>query len=83
MHQDYLITQSKLLRHLLSSTPAHLDMPVPQRTAIVAGEKRSPTTEGRLKGARIISGLKDQPTTIIVPLPDPECWGLIAHWLYW
>lgn len=29
LHQDYLITQSKLFRLLLSSTPPHLDMPIP------------------------------------------------------
>ena len=84
LHQDYLITQSKLFRLLLSSAPAHLDMPLPVRTALLDGEDPTmPVSESALKGARIVPTAQGEPTTIIIPLPDPESFGLIVHWLYW
>lgn len=76
LHQDYLITQSKLFRQLLSSTPAHLDMPLPEST-------NSPQGDGTVKGAKMMPMVQGEIPSVCVPLPDPESFGLIVHWLYW
>jgi hypothetical protein len=86
LHQDYLITQSKLLRLLLSSSPSHLDLPVARSSIAVHPSDPDPgkaSQEGSLKGAKLMPTMTGEAPVLYVPLPDPEAFGLIVHWLYW
>ena len=94
LHKDYVITQSKLFRLLLSSTPAHLDMPIVdhkpssedlRRRNVLTGDPdpNTPIPNKMFKGTRLLASPADGPQNIFMPLPDPAAFGVIVHWLYW
>ena len=93
LHQDYLITQSRLFRLLLSSaqpsemtsSPRAPGLPAPLRTAVLDGdpEPTNPLRDGALKGARMLPVPEGEPPMVYLPLPDSGAFAAIVHYLYW
>jgi hypothetical protein len=68
-----------------------MDVPVsPARLARLPGDPDPslPLPDDLTRGAKFLSPSVNDDTgeeipTLWVPVPDPESFGLIVHWLYW
>ncbi|WVN86115.1 uncharacterized protein L203_101276 [Cryptococcus depauperatus CBS 7841] len=78
LHRDYLVPQSSLFHALLSNVTAQLTTPT-QRDQQGRLVFNSPV----YRGARVSPARTKGKTAIYVPLPDPNSFGVILHWLYW
>ena len=81
LHREYLVTQSTLLRTLLTTSP-HLDLAA-LATSSPPLPEQSPSPSRTVRGARILPTRSGATVAIHVPLPDPASFGVLLHWLYW
>lgn len=87
IHRDYIVTQSALLRRLLTATsPSRATFPqspnTPQARSFPAPILRAPK-EKTMRGSRVLPQREGEPVSIYMPIPDPASFGLVLHWLYW
>ena len=91
IHRDYLVTQSNLLRSLLTATspfrptfphspntPQARSFPTPTPTPTLRMPK-----EKTMRGSRVLPQREGEPVSVYMPIPDPASFGLVLHWLYW
>jgi hypothetical protein len=97
LHQDYLISQSSLFAQLLDHSaanrraPASFDPPQSARTrrpsfTNSASGSSAPTFVQKadmIRGAKVLKTPSHVPTTVWLPLPDPDSFPVLAHVLYW
>jgi len=87
IHRDYIVTQSALLRQLLTATSPHRGTfpqspNTPQARSFPAPILRAPK-EKTMRGSRVLPQREGEPVSIYMPIPDPASFGLVLHWLYW
>jgi len=61
-----------------------LDLPLTRSAILQTGpDPAKEIQEGALKGAKLMATSSGEIPVAFVPLPDPESFGLLVHWLYW
>nr|XP_031863832.1 uncharacterized protein CI109_000474 [Kwoniella shandongensis]KAA5530904.1 hypothetical protein CI109_000474 [Kwoniella shandongensis] len=78
-HRDYLTPQSPLFHALLNSPAGKLQSPAPTRDVNGRLIWNSPI----IRGAKVMPSKVGQPKALYLPLPDPDSFILMLHWLYW
>ncbi|KAI5453160.1 hypothetical protein NCC49_006188 [Naganishia albida] len=81
LHRDYLVTQSTLFHKLLDPNYASNDA-VPPQTEPTKIPLTAPSTYSSFseKEGGDFAGVA---TTVWLPIPDPNSFQVLAHWLYW
>lgn len=72
LHRDFLIVQSAGLRDLLVR---------PMPTGVGAGATAARMSS--LRGARLLPIAPGQPMLLWLPVPDPNSFPTLVHWMYW
>jgi hypothetical protein len=70
-----------------STQSSFIDRKDPVRDASANhGPGKSPTTRAspnRVNGAKVLTTSTGNMTSVWMPLPDPNSFAVLAHWLYW